>query len=301
VPSFAIPLWLVFSAAAGADRASPAPQGRDVNQPSPPVSPTVKSPAATAKPADAKAPKSPAAPGKAAGRASAKSDDAAVYDEPEEEIVADSKSKGHRRPATYRSAAAERSDLPERKPSSAPDRYAAVVPPGLTLAALRSQLAKAQVVTVEPSGAVPGDQGSGGPLADIEKAREALRLETARLEALLKASGSCGGGFAGSSVGMPIGEGLAPAAPVSVAALREAPTEQIDSVSKAMKGMKPEQAAAVVARLDRGLAAEIMRRMKATDAGAILGLLKPEMAAELATQIATRKSIYGKDKKGSGK
>ena len=100
---------------------------------------------------------------------------------------------------------------------------------------------------------------------------------------------------------MPIGEGLAPAAPVSVAALREAPTEQIDSVSKAMKGMKPEQAAAVVARLDRGLAAEIMRRMKATDAGAILGLLKPEMAAELATQIATRKSIYGKDKKGSGK
>ncbi len=100
---------------------------------------------------------------------------------------------------------------------------------------------------------------------------------------------------------MPIGEGMSQTTPVSAAALREAPTEQIDSVSKAMKGMKPEQAAAVVARLDRGLAAEIMRRMKSSDAGAILGLLKPELAAELATQIATRKSIYGKDKKGPTK
>ena len=68
-----------------------------------------------------------------------------------------------------------------------------------------------------------------------------------------------------------------------------------------MKGMKPEQAAALVGRLDRGLAAEILRRMKSIDAGAILGLLKPDLAAELATEIATRKPMYAKDKKGSAK
>jgi flagellar motility protein MotE (MotC chaperone) len=88
---------------------------------------------------------------------------------------------------------------------------------------------------------------------------------------------------------------------IPAAALREAASEQIDSVSKAMKGMKPEQAAAMVARLDRGLAAEILRRMKAIDAGAILGLLKPEQAADLATEIAIRKPMYAKDKKGVAK
>jgi flagellar motility protein MotE (MotC chaperone) len=100
---------------------------------------------------------------------------------------------------------------------------------------------------------------------------------------------------------MAIGEPMQPIAPLAAATLREAAGEQIDSVSKAMKGMKPEQAAALIGRLDRGLAAEILRRMKSTDAGAILGLLKPDLAAELATEIATRKPMYGKDKKASPK
>ena len=39
--------------------------------------------------------------------------------------------------------------------------------------------------------------------------------------------------------------------------------------------------------------------MKSTDAGAILGLLKPELAAELATEIAIRKPSFPKEKKGS--
>ena len=100
---------------------------------------------------------------------------------------------------------------------------------------------------------------------------------------------------------MAMGEPLLPRAAIPDATLREAAGEQIDSVSKAMKGMKPEQAAALVGRLDRGLAAEILRRMKATDAGAILGLLKPDLAAELATEIATRKPMYAREKKGSSK
>ena len=97
---------------------------------------------------------------------------------------------------------------------------------------------------------------------------------------------------------MAMGEPLLPSAPISASTLREAASEQIDTVSKAMKGMKPEQASAVVARLDRRLAAEVLRRMRPADAGAVMGLLKPELAAELATEIATRKPLVS-SKKGA--
>jgi flagellar motility protein MotE (MotC chaperone) len=290
VPSFALSLWLVFAAAAGAD-APAAARTRESNGPAAPVVANPKAPVMPAKPADAKAPVAPTAKPKSVPTLE---ESAPVLDEPEEEVFVDSRSKGHRKGAR-KTATVERGEaIPERKTAWSQDRYAAVVPPGLTLAALRSQLGKTQAAP-EPAAAAP-DQAPGGTLADIEKAREALRQETARLEALLKATGNCGG-----NIGMTMGDGMASATTVSPAALREAPTEQIDSVSKTMKGMKPEQAAALVARLDRALAAEIMRRMKPADAGAILGLLKPELAAELTTQIATRKPAPPKDKKGAAK
>jgi flagellar motility protein MotE (MotC chaperone) len=219
--------------------------------------------------------------------------------EPPEEIVADPNAKGKvRRKGTdpRKVVTADRGEAVDRKSTWSADRYAAVVPPGLTLAALRSQISKAFSPVAEPTASAAERNHPGSDVSDIEKAREALRQETARLEALLKSAGNCAGG-----TGMSLGEPLLPTTPITAATLREAGSEQIDSVSKAMKGMKPEQAAALVARLDRGLAAEILRRMKATDAGAILGLLKPELAAELATEIATRKPAYGKDKKGGAK
>jgi hypothetical protein len=221
-------------------------------------------------------------------------------EEPEEEIVADSSGKiKSRKKGPRKVATVDRSEISERKSPWSADRYAAVVPPGLTLAALRTQLSRAGAAAAEPN-APPAEHGRPmQTVSDIDKARESLRQETARLEALLKAAGNCGGG--GGSGGMAMGEPLLPTAPIAASALREAASEQIDSVSKAVKGMKPEQAAALVARLDRGLAAEILRRMKASDAGAILGLLKPDLAAELATEIATRKPTYPKDKKGSTK
>jgi len=292
VPSLAISLWMIFAAAAGAGPQSASARGKDGSAPSVPVAPAPKAPPTPSKPADVKG---PVVPTTRPVRAAQMPEEAtSTLDEPEEEVFGDARAKGHRKGARKAATVERPEPVPERKTTWSSDRYAAVVPPGLTLAALRSQLGKAQVAP-EPAIAAP-DQGPGATLADIEKAREALRQETARLEALLKATGNCGG-----SVGMTMGDGLATPALVSPTALREAPTEQIDSVSKAMKGMKPEQAAAVVARLDRALAAEIIRKMKPTDAGAILGLIKPELAAELATQIATRKSPPGKDKKGTGK
>jgi flagellar motility protein MotE (MotC chaperone) len=314
VPSLAITLWLVFAATAPGDALSPPPHGRDADTPSSPSTATPKLPTlptapTVGKPIDPKALKSAATPNPPRAAAPIPAAKGAKTPprlqaipgssgEAGDDVVAES-------PATIRArkrgprkvALPERDDSQDRRGAWSADRYAAVVPPGLTLAALRNQLAKGPQAASE-NAAAPVERNRTDPMADIDKAREALRQETARLEALLKAAGNCnvGGG------NMPIGEPLLPAtSAASSAALREASSEQIDSVSKAMKGMKPEQAAAVIARLDRALAAEILRRMKATDAGAVLGLLKPELAADLATEIAIRKPIYGKDKKGAPK
>jgi hypothetical protein len=310
---------LVFAAAAQPDPLSPPPHGREADVPAQPTNPTVPStkvPPPLARPTDPKSPKTPSVPvaakpanpakptnptsqpGKAV-KVPARTDSApADIEEPEEEIVADPSGKLKApKKAPRKAATADRAEVPERKSPWSSDRYAAVVPPGLTLAALRSQLSKGAAPVVDSTPPVADHVRPTQSLSDIEKARESLRQETARLEALIKVAGNCGGGGGG----MAMGEPMQPAAPISAATLREAAGEQIDTVSKAMKGMKPEQAAALIGRLDRGLAAEILRRMKSTDAGAILGLLKPDLAAELATEIATRKPMYGKDKKASPK
>jgi flagellar motility protein MotE (MotC chaperone) len=318
VPSLATSLWLIVVAAAQPDPLSPPAHGRDAGVPiaAKPAVTAPKAPPSVAKPVDPKSPKAPSTPvaatpgipvpqlGKTT-KAPARLDAApAEVVEPEEEIVADASGRikaskrGPRKVATgERPERQDRPEVPERKSPWSADRYAAVVPPGLTLAALRTQLSKGPVPAADP-GAQASEHGRPTQaLSDIEKARESLRQETARLEALLKAAGNCNGGGGG----MPTGEPLSPSSPISAATLREAASEQIDTVSKAMKGMKPEQAAALLGRLDRGLAAEILRRMKSTDAGAILGLLKPDLAADLATEIAIRKPIYGRDKKASPK
>ena len=319
MPSLATTLWLILAAATQPDPLSPPAPGSDATAAALPAKPTVPSAKAlssVAKPGDPTLPTSPKAPKAPSAPVAAKpaipvpqpskttkvppkvAPAAADVEEPEEEIVADPSGrfkphkKGPRKVATV-----ERPETPERKSPWSADRYAAVVPPGLTLAALRSQLAKGPATVPDSSAQAADHARPTQTVSDIEKAREALRQETARLETLLKAAGNCGVGGSG----MAMGEPLLPRTAIPDATLREAAGEQIDSVSKAMKGMKPEQAAALIARLDRGLAAEILRRMKATDAGAVLGLLKPDLAAELATEIATHKPMYPKDKKGSTK
>jgi flagellar motility protein MotE (MotC chaperone) len=311
VPSVLISLLLVLAASAP-DPLSPPPYGRPPVEPAKPTVPVVpvpnlavpkaSPPTPVAKPKDVKPLPMPNKPAKAAladkpVKANASPQETAVkIDEPEEDIIAEIPPKSRmRKRNTHKATAPEHDDTGERRGGWTADRYAAVVPPGLTLAALRNQLAAKGSQAPADSPAVPSEHGRGDQtMAEIEKAREALRQETARLEALIRTAGNCGGG------GMPIGDGMLPVA-VPAATLREASSEQIDSVSKAMKGMKPEQAAALIARLDRGLAAEILRRMKSVDAGAVLGLLKPELAAELATQIAIRKPMYPKDRKETAK
>jgi flagellar motility protein MotE (MotC chaperone) len=164
-------------------------------------------------------------------------------------------------------------------------RSAQPVLPTLTTTALKSEL-RQSLATPGEAGAPVSDRARLEQLAsEIVQAREALRQETARLEALIKQSGPCEGEGRSSS-----SEGNAAAA----AAAKDMAREQLESVSKALKGMKPEQAAAVLSLLDRRLAAQVLRRMRPADAGAVMGYLKPEQAAELATEIATRKPTAGK-------
>jgi flagellar motility protein MotE (MotC chaperone) len=223
-------------------------------------------------------------------------DDEAEYDDFESGPV----KKPKRRSQRSKISIPDREEPVERKNIWGQERYAAVVPPTMSLSSLQQELNKDSRKPIEKV-SHPGSGSERERLeqlsAEIEKAREALRQETARLEAMLKAAGNCGG-----SMGMLMGDPLSSSATVSPASLREAPNEQIDAVSKTLKGMKPEQAAAVIARLDRGLAAEVLRRMRPADAGSVMGLIKPELAADLATEIALRKPTpSAKDKKGAGK
>ena len=176
-----------------------------------------------------------------------------------------------------------------RPGDDAVDPSLAVTPPSLATSALRAELwRKPAAGPVDERTAARSERARLEELvADIARAREQLRQDTARLEATLQGRRRPAGEQpAGAPVEMGTGEPLQQQPPAPLAA---GPTRgQVDVVSKAMKGMKPEQAAAILARLDRGLAAEIVRRMPAADAGAVLAQLKPEIAADLATEIATR-------------
>ena len=120
---------------------------------------------------------------------------------------------------------------------------------------------------------------------ELDASRTALKEETARLEATIAAARST----PGSS---PTPTSIAPV-PVKPATKQQRP--QLQALAKTIKGMKPEQAALMVARLDRQLASDILREMKPAEAGAILDKLKPELAADLiatmAAQLAPQKDV----------
>jgi flagellar motility protein MotE (MotC chaperone) len=154
------------------------------------------------------------------------------------------------------------------------ERILGMTPPSLTGSALRNEARHGG--PLDEKGPLSERQRLEQLVTEIKTAREALRQDTARLEQMLKGGGR-----------MPMGDGMdAQPAPLNP---KDVSQEQLNTVSKAMKGMKPEQAGAIIARLDRYLAAEILRRMRPDDAGQVLGQIKPELAAELATIIATKK------------
>jgi hypothetical protein len=180
-----------------------------------------------------------------------------------------------------------------RPGDDAMDPAQAPTPPSLATSALRSELWRKPSAAGDERSALRAERARLEDLAaDIGRAREQLRQDTSRLEAMLQGRKRPGGETQppgappATQTEMPIGDPLQPQAAPAPAG--PPPRGQVDTVSKAMKGMKPEQAAAILSRLERGLGAEILRRMPAADAGAVMAQLKPEIAADLATEIATR-------------
>jgi hypothetical protein len=266
-------LWLLAASATAAPGTSLTP---------PPLTPTVEAPAAPS-PAPPPLPTLPGVPGSAAGPGASTASGRARAPEA---IPGDGQKAG----AQKRDAKSDGSARPggDKGARTSGKRPAKPVLPTLTPTALKGELHQSLAKPGEAPVPVTDRARLEQLASEIAHAREALRQETARLEALVKQVGACGSEIRNSP------SESDPAAVAAAAAAKEAAREQLDSVSKALKGMKPEQAAAVVSLLDHRLAGEVLRRMRPADAGALMGYLKPEVAAGLATEIATRKPTLAK-------
>jgi len=107
---------------------------------------------------------------------------------------------------------------------------------------------------------------------EIEAARQALREETGRLQDLTAQA-----------------EKKASARPVRPGAGGpEAGKSVVEQLARTVKGMKPDQAAHVVARLEKPLAVELLRRMRPADTAQLLDRMKPEAAAEMVALLAAQ-------------
>ena len=107
--------------------------------------------------------------------------------------------------------------------------------------------------------------------AEIEKARAALRGEPARLEATLQRKAS---------------EPQPTQAAPSPVARAEVLDERVAALARTLRGMRPEQAALVAARLEPALAVRVLARMRPADAGAVLGRMEAARAADLLDALA---------------
>lgn len=161
-----------------------------------------------------------------------------------------------------------------------------LVPPALSKKGLcgelhktGKELAQARKKLEDDRRALDADRLSVEKLkAEIADARIQLRAETERLEALLA-----------KRTESPLPEADKQAAPSE----RPKPTpsiakpQDLDSLAKTMKSMKPETAAALLTKSEPALGAGVLRRMRPADAGAILDRIRPDFAAELLALMAT--------------
>ena len=268
-------MWLLAASAAAAPGTSLTP---------PPLTPTVEGPAAPS-PAPPPLPTLPGLPGSAAGSGAGAASGRARA---QEAIPGDGQKAGTQKGNAKSDGSARPGGDKSARPGPSGKRPAKPVLPTLTPTALKGELRQSLAKPGEAPVPVTDRARLEQLASEIAHAREALRQETTRLEALIKQVGPCGGEVRSSP------SESDPAAAAAAAAAKDAAREQLDSVSKALKGMKPEQAAAVVSLLDHRLAGEVLRRMRPADAGALMGYLKPEVAAGLATEIATRKPTLAK-------
>lgn len=153
-------------------------------------------------------------------------------------------------------------------------------PPSLTARALADELAASAKRRREELAALAKERARLEKLqADIASARAALREESARLDAQAKQAAAA----RAEETKRAAAQAQKPAARPPPKPGEKGPT---DAIAKALKGMKSEPAAALVTRLDRPLAVELLRKMRPADAGALLEKMKPDTAAEMVSALA---------------
>jgi flagellar motility protein MotE (MotC chaperone) len=111
--------------------------------------------------------------------------------------------------------------------------------------------------------------------AEIAIARRELAREAALLEARA-AQVEARGPLSGASPGTELR-----------AAAEAGPDEaQVEPLARTLKGMKPDPAAALVARLEKPLAVAVLRKLRPADAAGVLSRMPAAAAAELFTLMA---------------
>lgn len=256
--------------------------------PMPPAPPQVPAVAVPSGPSAGKAAAPlPPAEGKPAGKPAAAPAAATSVPEqasgsaPAELPAADAGAAGAE-PATTLPSSSERAPAPEprsRRAARVPRKDPS--PPSLTLEALRTEISNSPA-EIEKNNLLAERERLGELVSALDVAQKQLRADTERLTAYLedakKQKQEKGGKDDGEGPdGNPRQPGAAPPGP-----------SPIEVLSKAMRGMKPAQAAAIAERVPLSLAADVIQKMPARDAGKVMGLMEPARAAELAAEIASR-------------
>ena len=157
------------------------------------------------------------------------------------------------------------------------------LPPSLTASALRDELRQrirpAELEKLEEErAAVAAEKAQLEKLASrLQTTRDALREETDRLQMLVASAAAGSPGSAQESAARPARRATDASEPDSA---------RLESLANAVRGMKPEQAAAMMTRLPRPLAASLLVRLRPRDAGLVLDKLPAEVAAELIGKAA---------------
>ena len=184
------------------------------------------------------------------------------------------------RPAETGKTEAAKAEAPKK---AAPKEENAPPPPSLSLHALCEELSRSATQREEALQKLAKEREAlKKERAELEKlakevadAREQLKAETDRLVSFVELSEEAvkpGGDKFWST---------------RVAAVNASGGKSFDGLAKTLKSMRPDQAAAMVAKLDRTLAAAVLERLRPAESSPILDKLKPEVAADLFGMMAT--------------
>jgi flagellar motility protein MotE (MotC chaperone) len=245
--------------------------------PSAPKPPQVAEPAAPHAPEPAAAPE----PAKAGAHGEAARGAAAT-----EQALEPNRAGEHGTEPDRAAAPKEAASTGKPKSSIQKELHEPVAPPTIGGKALAEELRKASSERAVERESVQAERARLEKLAaEIGEARAALQLETQRLTAVVKNTAEAGAAKGQPGEGGKRGAGTARSRPGARPGARHEPTP-LEALAKTLKAMKPDQAALLLAKVDKPLAVELLRHMKPADAAAVLDKMDPGSSAPLVSQLA---------------